>query len=98
VVAACLPHGVPVTLKMRTGWCDSEKNAVRIARPPRAPASPWSAVHGRTREQGYRGEAEYDNRRRGEARGGDPGRAPTATSTRRPRRARSSRAPAPTPS
>ena len=24
VVAACLPHGVPVTLKMRTGWCEAE--------------------------------------------------------------------------
>ena len=32
VVAACAPHNVPVTLKMRTGWCDSERNAVRIAR------------------------------------------------------------------
>src|SRR5437773_10352078 len=32
VVAACAPHGVPVTLKMRTGWCDSERNAVAIAR------------------------------------------------------------------
>ena len=25
VVAACAPHDVPVTLKMRTGWCASEK-------------------------------------------------------------------------
>src|SRR3954465_11318256 len=32
VVAACAPHNVPVTLKMRTGWCASEKNAVRLAR------------------------------------------------------------------
>ena len=31
VVAACEPHGVPVTLKMRTGWSQSNKNAVRIA-------------------------------------------------------------------
>ena len=23
VVAACAPHNVPVTLKMRTGWCHS---------------------------------------------------------------------------
>ena len=25
VVAECAPHGVPVTLKMRTGWCATEK-------------------------------------------------------------------------
>ena len=40
VVAACAPRGVPVTLKMRTGWCASERNAVRIAR------------HGRGRRRG----------------------------------------------
>src|SRR3990167_3146395 len=32
VVAACLPHKVPVTLKMRTGWSLQHKNAERIAR------------------------------------------------------------------
>src|SRR3954469_1082015 len=32
VVAACAPANVPVTLKMRTGWCDTERNALRIAR------------------------------------------------------------------
>jgi tRNA-dihydrouridine synthase B len=32
VVRACLPHSVPVTLKMRTGWCATEKNALRLAR------------------------------------------------------------------
>src|SRR5574343_2077072 len=26
VVAACAPRGVPVTLKMRTGWRDTERN------------------------------------------------------------------------
>ena len=30
VVAACAPRGVPVTLKMRTGWCDSERNALLL--------------------------------------------------------------------
>ena len=28
VVQACLPHQVPVTLKMRTGWSQEHKNAV----------------------------------------------------------------------
>ena len=60
VVEACRRHGVPVTLKMRTGWCDTEKNAVRIARAAEAAGIAMVAVHGRTREQGYRGEAEYD--------------------------------------
>ena len=32
VVAACAPRGVPVTLKMRTGWCAAERNAVALAR------------------------------------------------------------------
>src|SRR5574343_709576 len=27
VVKACAPRNVPVTLKMRTGWCQREKNA-----------------------------------------------------------------------
>ena len=60
VVAACAPHGVPVTLKMRTGWCASERNAVRIARLAEAAGVAMVTVHGRTREQGYGGAAEYD--------------------------------------
>ena len=60
VVAAAAPRGVPVTLKMRTGWCDSERNAVAIARAAEAAGVSMLVVHGRTREQGYRGSAEYD--------------------------------------
>jgi tRNA-dihydrouridine synthase B len=45
---------------MRTGWCDSERNALRIARQAEAAGVQWVTVHGRTREQGYRGQAEYD--------------------------------------
>jgi len=60
VVAACAPHNVPVTLKMRTGWCHAERNAVRIARAAEGAGVAMVAVHGRTREQGYRGLAEYD--------------------------------------
>jgi tRNA-dihydrouridine synthase B len=60
VVAACAPHHVPVTLKMRTGWCAAEKNAVRIARAAESAGVALIAVHGRTREQGYKGDAEYD--------------------------------------
>ena len=32
VVEACAPHGVPVSLKMRTGWAQDHRNAVSIAR------------------------------------------------------------------
>jgi len=60
VVAACVPHGVPVTLKMRTGWCAREKNALAIARAAEGAGVQMVTVHGRTREQGYKGEAEYD--------------------------------------
>jgi len=60
VVATCAPRGVPVTLKMRTGWCDTERNAVRLARAAEAAGVSLLTVHGRTREQGYKGAAEYD--------------------------------------
>jgi tRNA-dihydrouridine synthase B len=60
VVAACEPHRVPVTLKMRTGWCQAERNAVRIARAAEQAGVSMVTVHGRTREQGYKGHAEYD--------------------------------------
>ena len=60
VVAACSPRNVPVTLKMRTGWCDAERNAVRIARAAESAGIAMVTVHGRTREQGYKGAAEYD--------------------------------------
>ncbi|HRM94974.1 MAG TPA: tRNA dihydrouridine synthase DusB, partial [Alicycliphilus sp.] len=60
VVAACAPHGVPVTLKMRTGWCQQQKNAVQLARQFEAVGVQMLTVHGRTREQGYKGQAEYD--------------------------------------
>jgi tRNA-dihydrouridine synthase B len=60
VVAACAPRGVPVTLKMRTGWCATERNALRIALAAEGAGIAMVAVHGRTREQGYGGHAEYD--------------------------------------
>ncbi len=60
VVAACAPHRVPVTLKMRTGWRDTERNAVRLAVAAEAAGVAMVTVHGRTREQGYKGLAEYD--------------------------------------
>ena len=60
VVEACAPFNVPVTLKMRTGWCQEHKNAVQLARQFEAVGIQMLTVHGRTREQGYKGFAEYD--------------------------------------
>ncbi len=60
VVAACAPRNVPVTLKMRTGWCQAHKNAVVLARAFEGAGVQMLTVHGRTREQGYGGQAEYD--------------------------------------
>ena len=60
VVSACATRNVPVTLKMRTGWCQSHKNAVVLARAAESAGVQMVAVHGRTREQGYKGRAEYD--------------------------------------
>jgi tRNA-dihydrouridine synthase B len=60
VVQASLPHGVPVTLKMRTGRCDAERNAVVLARAAESAGVAMVTVHGRTREQHYTGLAEYD--------------------------------------
>ena len=60
VVAVCAPRGVPVTLKMRTGWCAEQRNAVALARAAESAGIAMVTVHGRTREQGFKGEAEYD--------------------------------------
>ncbi len=60
VVAACAPRNVPVTLKMRTGWCQAHRNAVTLARAFESAGVQMLTVHGRTREQGYKGHAEYD--------------------------------------
>ncbi len=60
VVDAAAPHGVPVTLKMRTGWSADHRNAVKLARDFESAGVQMLTVHGRTREQGYKGAAEYD--------------------------------------
>ena len=60
VVQACEPRGVPVTLKMRTGWSRDHRNAVNLARAFEDAGVRMLTVHGRTREQGYGGQAEYD--------------------------------------
>lgn len=51
---------VPVTLKIRTGWDRDNRNGVRIARIAEDAGIQALAVHGRTRADAYKGEAEYD--------------------------------------
>lgn len=51
---------IPVTLKIRTGWCENSNNGVRVARLAEEAGIQALAVHGRTREQRYSGVAEYD--------------------------------------
>jgi len=50
----------PVTLKIRTGWNVENKNAPSILRIAEESGIRALAVHGRTRCQQYRGEAEFD--------------------------------------
>lgn len=59
VVEACAGRGVPTTLKMRTGWCADQRNAPSLALAAQAAGVAMVTVHGRTREQGYTGQAEY---------------------------------------
>ncbi|VXB50688.1 tRNA-dihydrouridine synthase B [Massilia sp. 9I] len=51
---------VPVTLKFRTGWDRQNKNALNIARMAEQAGIQMLTLHGRTRADGYKGDAEYD--------------------------------------
>jgi tRNA-dihydrouridine synthase B len=51
---------VPVTLKIRTGWDRSNRNAVIVARIAESSGIQALAIHGRTRACGFSGDAEYD--------------------------------------
>lgn len=51
---------VPVTLKIRTGWCENTRNGIEIAKIAEHNGIQSLAVHGRTRNDFYKGHAEYD--------------------------------------
>ncbi|MBN1240240.1 MAG: tRNA dihydrouridine synthase DusB [Gammaproteobacteria bacterium] len=51
---------VPVTLKIRTGFDRENRNGLRVARIAERSGISALAVHGRTRDMQYKGEAEYD--------------------------------------
>lgn len=50
---------VPVTLKMRTGWDEANRNAPNLARIAEACGIKAVTVHGRTRAQFYSGQADW---------------------------------------
>ena len=50
---------IPVTLKMRTGWDDSSRNAPALARIAEESGIRAVSVHGRTRCQFYKGRADW---------------------------------------
>ena len=58
--AAVRAVDVPVTLKIRTGYDRAHRNAVAIARIAQDSGIAALTVHGRTREDHYEGEAEYE--------------------------------------
>src|SRR5215203_5578204 len=51
---------IPLTVKIRAGFYDSHRNAVEVARMAEACGAEHIALHGRTKEQGYRGLANWD--------------------------------------
>ncbi|MFL2875220.1 MAG: tRNA dihydrouridine synthase DusB [Pseudohongiellaceae bacterium] len=51
---------VPVTLKIRTGWCPATKNGVEVAKIAEECGVRLLTIHGRTRECRFKGAAEYD--------------------------------------
>ncbi len=51
---------VPVTLKTRLGWDDEHKNILTIAKMAEQAGIVALAIHGRTRTQMYKGQAQYD--------------------------------------
>ncbi len=51
---------IPVTLKIRTGWCENTRNGIDIAKIAEINGIQSLAVHGRTRCDFYKGAAEYD--------------------------------------
>lgn len=59
-VAKAVGHEVPVTAKIRIGWDADSVNAVEVARTLEDCGMRAIAVHGRTRAQGYGGEADWE--------------------------------------
>ncbi|RYF92668.1 MAG: tRNA dihydrouridine synthase DusB [Caulobacteraceae bacterium] len=59
VAAAVDAVDLPVTVKMRLGWDDASRNAPEFAARAQAVGAKAITVHGRTRSQFYKGEADW---------------------------------------
>jgi len=51
---------IPLTVKIRTGWDESSRNASEVVHIAAEEGLSWVAIHGRTRSAGYSGEADWD--------------------------------------
>jgi len=51
---------IPVTVKMRAGWSDRDRNAPLLARMVQDAGAAAVTIHGRTAEQSYKGLADWD--------------------------------------
>jgi tRNA-dihydrouridine synthase B len=51
---------IPLTIKIRTGWDEKSLNAKEIVHIAESEGVHWVAIHGRTRAQGYAGNADWD--------------------------------------
>ena len=59
LTAAASAGGVPVTAKMRLGWDDASRNAPELAQKAESIGIAAVTVHGRTRQQFYKGQADW---------------------------------------
>lgn len=51
---------IPVTIKIRTGWDQQMRNSIEVCEIAADEGITWVAIHGRTRAQGYSGQADWD--------------------------------------
>lgn len=51
---------IPLSIKIRTGWDESCRNAHEIVEVASKVGIAWVAIHGRTRSQGYAGSADWE--------------------------------------
>ncbi len=50
---------IPLTIKVRTGWCENSRNTAEIVKIAQEEGVLWVAIHGRTRSAGYSGKADW---------------------------------------
>lgn len=51
---------IPLTIKIRMGWTQEERNAHEVVQAAADAGVSWVAIHGRSRAQGYSGQADWD--------------------------------------